>query len=169
MTTTAALVLFLAVLAAQRAGELVLSARNARRLLARGAREHAAGHFPLLVLVHVLFPILLVIDVLGLGARPGPAWPAWLALWFGAQALRCAAVRALGGRWTVRIFVLPGAPLVRDGPYRFLRHPNYVAVVLELVAAPMMFGAWRTALVVGAINLLALRVRIAEEERALGG
>ena len=169
MSETPGLGLFLVVLAAQRLGELVLSARNARRLVARGAREHAGGHFPLLVLVHVLFPLLLVVEVVGLGARPGPAWPLWLALWLGAQALRYAAVRALGERWTVRIFVLPGAPLVTGGPYRWVRHPNYLAVVLELLAAPMLFGAWRTALVVGVLDAFALRLRIAEEERALGG
>lgn len=162
------LVLFLVVLAAQRIGELVHSARNERCLRARGAREHAAGHFPLLVLVHVLFPVLLVGEVLGLGARPGPLWPLWLSVWLAAQALRYAAVRALGERWSVRIWVVPGEPLVRRGPYRFLRHPNYLAVVLELIAAPLAFGAWRTALVVSAIDLVALALRIRAEERALG-
>jgi methyltransferase len=164
-----ALVLFLVVLAVQRLAELLWSARNERRLAARGGREQGAGHFPLLVLVHVLFPVLLVAEVLSLGARPGPLWPLWLALWLVAQALRYAAVRALGERWTVRVWVLPGAPLVRSGPYRFLRHPNYVAVVLELLAAPLMFGAWRTALVISALNALALATRIRAEERALGG
>ena len=164
-----ALVLFLVVLAVQRLAELLWSARNERRLAARGGREQGARHFPLLVLVHVLFPVLLVAEVLSLGARPGPLWPLWLALWLVAQALRYAAVRALGERWTVRVWVLPGAPLVRSGPYRFLRHPNYVAVVLELLAAPLMFGAWRTALVISALNALALATRIRAEERALGG
>ena len=163
------LAMFLAVLAAQRIGELVLSARNERILAARGAREHAAGHFPLLVFVHLLLPALLVVEVLVLGARPGALWPLWLAGWLAAQALRYSAVRALGERWTVRIWVLPGAPLVTRGPYRFVRHPNYIAVVLELLAAPLMFGAWRTALVVSAVNALALAVRIRAEEKALGG
>jgi methyltransferase len=169
VTPGVTLVAFLVVLAAQRIGELVVSDRNARQLEALGAREHAAGHFPLLVLVHILFPVLLVIEVLVLGARPGPAWPLWLVLWMAAQALRYAAVRALGVRWTVRIFVLPGSPLVTGGPYRWLRHPNYVAVVIELLAAPLLFGAWRTALVVGALNAIALRIRIRAEESALGG
>lgn len=164
----AGLVLFLVVLAAQRSAELVHSARNERRLAARGAREHAAGHFPLLVLVHLLLPVLLVAEVLVLGARPGPLGPLWLVAWLAAQALRYAAVRALGERWTVRIWVLPGEPLVRRGPYRFLRHPNYLAVVLELAAAPLMFGAWRTALVVGVLNAVGLALRIRAEERALG-
>jgi methyltransferase len=163
-----ALVLYLSVLAAQRIGELVHSARNERRLRARGGREHAAGHFPLIVLVHALLPVLLVTEVVGLGARPGPLWPLWLLVWLAAQALRYAAVHALGDRWSVRIWVVPGEPLVRRGPYRFLRHPNYVAVVLELIAAPLAFGAWRTALVVSALDLVALALRIRAEERALG-
>jgi methyltransferase len=163
---SASMVAFLAVLAAQRAGELVHSARNQRRLLARGGREHAGGHFPLLVLVHGLFPLALAGEVLALGARPGPLWPLWLGLWLAAQALRYWAVATLGERWTVRIWILPGVPPVRHGPYRWLRHPNYLAVALELVAAPLMFGAWRTALAISALNLIALAIRIRAEERA---
>lgn len=165
----AALAVYLVVLAVQRVAELVHSAHNERRLRARGAIEHGAGHFPWIVALHALYPVVLAVEVLALGARPGPAWPLWLLLWLVAQALRYAAVATLGERWTVRIWVLPDAPLVRRGPYRWLRHPNYVAVILELVAAPMMFGAWRTALVVSVLNLLALRARIRQEESALGG
>jgi methyltransferase len=161
------LALFLVVLAAQRLGELLHSARNTRRLLARGARECGADHFPLIVLVHVLFPLCLMAEVLILGARPDRFWALWLGLWLAAQTLRFAAVRALGERWSVRILVLPGAPLVRRGPYRFLRHPNYVAVFVELIAAPLMFGAWRTAVAITLLDLVALRVRIRAEEAAL--
>ena len=162
------LALFLAVVIAQRMTELILSSRNARVLLARGAREHAAGHFPLLISVHVLFPIALVAEVLLLGARPGAMWVLWGAIWGLAQVLRYSAVRALGDRWNVRILVLPDTPPVRTGPYVWLRHPNYLAVVLELFAAPMMFGAWRTAIVISLLNLIALRVRVTAEERAMG-
>jgi methyltransferase len=165
----AALALFLVVLALQRGAELIHSARNTRRLMARGAREFGAGHFPWMVVVHVLFPILLVVEVLALGARPGKAWPFWLAFWLAAQALRYAAVRALGDRWSVRIVVPPGEPLIRLGPYRFLRHPNYLAVAVELIAAPMMFGAWRTAIVISFLDALVLRTRIRSEEAALRG
>lgn len=161
------LALFLAVLAAQRVGELLHSAANTKRLVARGAREHGSGHFALIVLVHALFPACLVAEVVALGARPGRLWTVWLGVWLAAQALRYAAVRALADRWTVRILVLPGEPRVRRGPYRFLRHPNYLAVVLELVAAPLMFGAWRTAIAISALDLVALRIRIRVEEAAL--
>lgn len=162
------LALFIAVVIAQRIAELVLSSRHARVMLVRGAREHDAGHFPLLIVVHVLFPIALVAEVLLLGARPSPLWPLWVGIWALAQVLRYAAVRALGERWNVRILVLPDTPPVRTGPYAWLRHPNYLAVVLELFAAPMIFGAWRTAILISLLDLIALRVRIRAEERALG-
>jgi len=165
----AALALYLAVLIAQRVGELVVSARNARRLLARGAREHGREHYLLLVLLHALFPLALVAEVVALQARPGGLAPLWLALWLAAQGLRYAAMRALGELWNARVLVLPGALLVRRGPYRWLRHPNYLAVVIEFVAAPLMFGAWRTALTFSLANLLALRIRIRCEARALAG
>ena len=160
---------YLVVLALQRIGELVHSARNVQRLRARGAREHAAGHFPLLIAVHVLFPLCLVTEMVALGSRPTALWPLALSLWLAAQALRYSAVWALGERWSVGVWVLPGEPLVRRGPYRFLRHPNYIAVVTEVVAAPMMFGAWRTAIAITLLNAVALSIRIRAEEAALRG
>lgn len=163
------LALFLAVLAAQRVSELCLSAVNTKRLEARGAREYGSRHFPLIVLVHALFPLCLVAEVVALGARPGRLWALWLVLWLGAQALRYAAIRSLGERWSVRILVLPGEPLVRRGPYRFIRHPNYLAVIVELLAAPLMFGAWRTAAAISLLDLVALGTRIRAEEVALRG
>lgn len=159
--------IFLGIVILQRLSELVVSARNARRVLARGGKEYGAGHFPWLVCVHVLFIAGIAAEVTFLGTRPGALWPLWFALWAGAQALRYAAIRALGERWNVRIIVVPGMPLVRTGPYRRLRHPNYVAIVIELIAAPLIFGAWRTALVVSVLNALALRTRIRVENEAL--
>jgi methyltransferase len=168
-STTRWFLAFLAVVILQRVSELFLSARNARRTIARGGREYGAGHFPWLVCVHVLFIAGMAGEVLLLGARPGRLWPFWLMVWLAAQALRYAAMRALGDLWNVRIIVQPGAPLVRTGPYRYLRHPNYVAVVAELVSAPLIFGAWRTALVVSVLNAFALRTRIRKENAALRG
>lgn len=158
---------YLGVLAVQRIGELVHSARNVARLRWRGAVEHSAGHFPLLVLVHVLFPIALVAEVLFMGARPWATWPAFLAAWLAAQGLRYWAVLTLGERWSVGIWTLPGERLVHGGPYRFLRHPNYVAVVIELAAAPLFFGAFRTAIAITLLNAFALSIRLRAEEAAL--
>ncbi len=167
-TLIAALVAFVVAVIAQRAFELALSARHARRLEARGAVETDAGHFPLLVLVHVLFPVSIVAEVVWQGARPGATWIAWMAAWIAAHILRFATMRALGDRWTVRIFVVPNEPLVRRGPYRVLRHPNYVAVVVELAAGALMFGAWRSAVIVSLLNAIALTLRVRAEDRALG-
>jgi methyltransferase len=159
--------LFVAALAAQRLFELGISKRHAAALKARGAIEHGKGHFPLLVLVHVLLLVGIVLEVVVLGARPPASWPLWALVFAAGQLLRYAAIRALGPFWNVRVLVVPGAPLVRTGPYRYLRHPNYVAVVMELLAAPLIFGAWRTAILVSALNGVALWIRIRCEERAL--
>lgn len=161
------LIAFLAFYAAQRGFELVLSARNVRYVRALGGVESGAAHFPLLVAVHALMPLALAYEVVELGVHPPRLWPAWLVAYGAAQALRYAAIRALGRRWNVRIWTVPGLPLVRHGPYRLLRHPNYVAVTLELLAAPLMFGAWRTAIAVSLLNAVALSVRLRVENRAL--
>ncbi len=160
---------FLAYYAVQRTAELALSARHARALLARGGHEHGAAHFPWLVLLHAAFPVALAAEVLALGARPGPLAPLGLAAWLAAQLLRLASMRALGGRWTARVIVVPGEPPVRTGIYARLRHPSYVAVAIELLAGPLMLGAWRTAVVFSLANVPALRARIRCEERALAG
>ena len=167
MTTRTAVMVFVGVVAAQRIGELVLSARNARKVRARGAREFGMRHFPFLVFVHVAFLVCLAAEVIVLGAHPTTLWPLWLALWVGAQALRYTAIRALGDRWNVRILVVPGEAPVRSGPYRFIRHPNYVAVAIELLAASMLFGAWRTAIAISLLDAAALWVRVRAENAAL--
>ena len=164
----AALIIYLVTLGVQRALELVISARHARQLAARGAREFGRGHFPLIVAVHALYPLALAFEVLGLGTRPPHTWPAWLAVWLAAQALKLWAIVSLGPFWNVRVWVLPGALPVRRGPYRYFPHPNYLAVALELVAAPMMFGAWRTAILMTTLNALLMAIRIPVEDRALG-
>jgi methyltransferase len=91
----------------------------------------------------------------------------WLGAWLGAQALRVWAIASLGAFWNVRVWVLPGTAPIARGPYRWLRHPNYIAVAAEFVAGPIMFGAWRTALVFSLLNAVAMMVRIPVEERAL--
>jgi methyltransferase len=164
----AALAVFLAALAFQRATELALSARHERRLRTRGAIEHGRGHYPWIVALHVSWPLLLIAEMVFAGARPGRSWPIWFVLLLLAQGLRVLALRALGERWTTRVWVLPGEPPLARGPYRWLRHPNYVSVAMELVAAPMLFGAWRTALIATLANVAAMAVRIPTENRALG-
>jgi methyltransferase len=158
---------FLAWYILERGAELVISARHSRALLARGGREFGQSHFPWLVVMHTLFPLALVAEVLLLHVRPGPLWPFWCAVWLGAQFLRGASMLALGGRWSTRVIVIPGEAPVTRGVYRWMRHPNYLAVVAELLATPLLLGAWRTAIVFSLANALALSVRIRCEDHAL--
>ena len=169
----------LLLVAAERAAELLLSRRNARLAFARGGVESAAGHFRWMTALHALFlPACAVEAYLG-ASHPGhdwivsPAayrWPSLLFLLVAllAQGLRWWAIASLGWRWNVRVIVTPGEPPVRRGPYRFVRHPNYIAVILELLAIPLVRGAWVTALLFSALNAVVLRIRIRDEERALG-
>jgi methyltransferase len=156
-------VVILALVTFQRLGELWLSNRNTRRLLARGAREYGRAHYPLIVAVHVLWLACLW------WLAPGrPVDGFWLALFVLLQIARIWVIAALGPRWTTRIVVLPDTPLVRRGPYRLLNHPNYVVVVGEIAVLPLVFGLWAVALVFTVLNAAVLAVRIREENRALG-
>jgi len=158
----------LALVAVERLAELLVSERNARAALARGGVEHGRGHYPAMVLMHALFLPSCAVEALLLPAPPPPAALLAVAAVLLAQGLRWWAVAALGGRWTTRVIVVPDAAPVTGGPYRFLRHPNYLAVVVEIACLPLAWGAWRTALVFSALNAAVLAVRIRAEERALG-
>lgn len=154
--------------AAERLFELVLSHRNAARSFARGGLEVGRGHFGIMRLMHTAFLVACVLEVVLLH-RTFVAWlgAPMLVLALAAQALRYWAIITLGDRWNVRVIVVPGEPAIRRGPYRWLRHPNYLAVVVELIALPLIHGAWLTALVFTCANALLLRVRIACENEAL--
>jgi methyltransferase len=156
--------------ALQRLAELALSRRHERRLRSRGAVEVGSGHYPWMVALHAAFLASCLAEVWWLDRPFVPALAAIaLAVLVAATALRVWSLRTLGGRWTTRVLVLPGAALVAGGPYRFLRHPNYLAVVLEMAALPLVHAAWATALAFSAANALLLRRRIRVEERALYG
>ncbi|MEO5616953.1 MAG: isoprenylcysteine carboxylmethyltransferase family protein [Candidatus Eisenbacteria bacterium] len=154
-------------LAALRLFELGLSARHLPTLRARGAVERGRSHFAGFVALHTLFPLALALEVFSGGARPPAFWP-WLLVPVGlAEVMRIAAMRALGDRWHVRVWVVPGEPPIRRGIYRWLAHPNYVAVVLEFATLPLLFGAWRTAIAASLFNAALLVLRLRVEERAL--
>jgi methyltransferase len=159
----------LALLAAERGVELAISRRNVRAAFAAGAYEMGRRHYRVMAAMHTLFLVSCAVEV-SLFARPFPGAVGFVALGFAlaAQALRYAAVSALGRRWNVRIIVWPLAPPVTRGPYRFVRHPNYAAVVVELACVPLVHGAFLTAAVFSIANAALLTVRIREEERALG-
>ena len=168
VSATALLGMLLAGVLGQRAAELRLARSNELRAREAGAREFGARHYPLFFVVHGAWLVMWVSEALRGGPQLGPGWQVWLALFLSAQGLRYWAITTLGPRWNTRILVLPGVAPVTDGPYRWLRHPNYGAVVIELAALPLVFGAWHTALVIGLANLtLLLGVRVPAEARAL--
>ena len=156
-------IVILALVTLQRLGELWLAKRNTRRLLALGAREHGPAHYPLIVSVHSLW--LATLWWLAL-ARPVHLF--WLALFVLVELARIWVLATLGTRWTTRIIVLPGEPLVRRGPYRFVNHPNYWVVTAEIAVLPLVFGLWQVALIFTLLNAAVLTIRIREENRALG-
>jgi methyltransferase len=166
-TQTAYLVL-IGLIVLERLMELVTTQRNARRLRARGGVAVGDRHFPAMVALHTGLLVAAPAEVLWLD-RPWLPWLGWTALAAvaGTMALRYWAIATLGDRWTTRIFVVPGEGPVTGGPYRFLRHPNYLAVVIEVAALPLVHTAWITALAASILNAWMLHVRIRAEEAAL--
>lgn len=152
----------------ERVAELVVSERHRRWSLARGGVESGAGHYPVMVLLHTGLLVGAVVEVplLDRPFLPWLGWPALVAVLL-AQALRWWCVASLGRQWCTRVVVVPGLPRVTRGPYRWLRHPNYVAVVVEGLALPLVHTAWLTAVVFTVADALLLRVRIVAEGAAL--
>ncbi len=160
---------FLGALYLERGAELLVSRRNARLAFAAGGVETGRRQFAVMVVVHALFPLACASEVLALH-RGFPGAVGWTALGvaLAAQALRWWVVATLGPRWNTRIIVVPGAAPVTAGPYRLVRHPNYLAVMIEALAVPLIHGAWVCAAVFACANAAVLSVRIPAEERALG-
>lgn len=156
-------IVILALVTLQRVGELWLSNRNTRRLLAQGAREYGREHYPLIVLVHVLWLATLWFFALG---RPIDDF--WLGLFVLIEIARVWVLVSIGRRWTTRIIVVPNEPLVRRGPYHFVNHPNYMVVVAEIAVLPLVFGLPFIAIIYTMLNATVLMIRVREENRALG-
>jgi len=152
----------LAVVTLQRAGELVISSYNTRKLVARGAVEVAARHYPLIVAVHAAW--LMSLWILG---RDQPVTMLALLFYLVLQGFRFWVMWTLGPRWTTRIIIVPGQPLVSAGPYRFLAHPNYAVVAGEIAVLPLVLGLPLLAAVFTILNAAVLAIRIAAENRAL--
>ncbi len=165
MTLTA---LVVAIVVVQRLSELMLANRNYRWAMRHGGREHGAGHYWLFVVLHSLWLVCMVVESLLLQPPVPTWWPLGLVLIMAAQVLRYWAITSLGRYWNTRIIVYDQMTRVQSGPYRYLRHPNYVAVVLEIAVIPMLVGAWYTALLFTIANgALLLCIRIPAEERVL--
>ena len=156
-------VALLAFVTLQRLVELPLARANTRRLLAAGGQEVGAGHYPLIVALHAAWLITLW------WLAPGrPVDIPFLLLFLLIEAGRVWVLRTLGNRWTTRIIVVPGEKLVESGPYRFVRHPNYLVVIGEIAVLPLVFGLWDIAIIFSLFNAVVLTVRIRAENRALG-
>jgi methyltransferase len=154
--------------ALERVAELVVSNRHVAWALAQGARESGRGHYPAMVALHTALLVGCVVEPWALARPFVPALGATMvALVVLAQALRWWCISTLGPRWSTRVLVVPGLPRITAGPYRWLRHPNYVAVVLEGAALPLVHSAWLTAAAFTLLNLALLRVRVRCEDAAL--
>ncbi|GAA4966030.1 isoprenylcysteine carboxyl methyltransferase family protein [Kineococcus glutinatus] len=169
MTSAVWFTVLIALTALERVAELVVSVRNARWALSHGGVESGRRHFPPMVALHtaLLAGCLAEVHLADRQFLPALGWPA-LVLAVGSQVLRWWCIATLGPQWNTRVIVVPGLSLVRRGPYRWLRHPNYVAVVLEGVVLPLVHTAWITALVFTVLNaVLLFGFRIPVEQRAL--
>lgn len=158
-----AIYVIIALVALQRLVEIRYAERNTKALLARGAVEVGRNHYPLIVALHTAW---LVAIAVALPHDPAIAW-GWLALFVVLQAARVWVIASLGPYWTTRIITLKDAPLVRRGPYKFVRHPNYLVVAGEIAAFPLAFGEVWVAVIFSVLNACVLAWRIREEESAL--
>lgn len=152
----------LAFVTVQRLGEVVYARGNERQLKAHGGIEYGADHYPLIVALHGLWLV-----GLWLSASGTPPQLSWLAAFGVVQGLRMWVLHVLGPRWTTRVIVIPGAPLICSGPYRFMSHPNYAVVAAEIFVLPMAFGLSFFAVTFSALNAVVLALRIRVEEHAL--
>ena len=153
----------LALVALQRLAELVVARRNTKQLISEGATEIGAAHYPLIVSLHSAWLMALFAWAV---FAPAPINMTWLLIYLVLQAFRLWVMVSLGRFWTTRIIVPRNAPLVRRGPYRFLRHPNYTVVVLEIAVLPLVIGAWPLAIVFSLLNAGILWMRITVENRS---
>ncbi len=161
-------VLLIALVGLERLAELVVAQRNLAWSRARGGVEFGASHYPVMVLLHTGLLVGCLVEVLMLDRPfiPALGWP-MLAVLIAAQGLRWWCITSLGRQWNTRVVVVPGAPRVTGGPYRLIPHPNYVAVVAEGIALPLVHSAWITALIFTVLNALLLSRRISIENSAL--
>jgi methyltransferase len=152
--------------ACERVAELVVSLRNAKWSFAQGGVESGRGHYPFMVALHTLLLAACMVEALHRPFIPALGWTMFAVVLL-SQGLRWWCISVLGHQWNTRVIVVPGLHLVAGGPYRWIRHPNYVAVVAEGIALPLVHTAWLTAVIFTVLNIPLLAVRIRTEETAL--
>jgi methyltransferase len=160
-------IIFISIIILQRGAELAVARSNEKWMKGRGAVEFGQRHYPWIVAVHSSFFVCYLLEVIIYEKNLSPFWPILLILFFLTQAGRIWALISLGKYWNTKIIVLPGAEVVRRGPYRFIKHPNYAIVAAEFLVIPLMFQAYITAALFTLLNLVVLSVRIPAEEKAL--
>lgn len=147
--------------------ELVIAKRNEKWLKQRGAVEFGKDHYRYLVTMHMLFFAVFVFEKIFFNCRLTPLWPAIFLLFILGQMMRVWIIASLGKYWNTKIIVLPNAKVVKNGPYRFMKHPNYCIVTLEFIVIPLLFSTYYTLFIFTLLNMFMLMIRIPEEEKAL--
>lgn len=160
-------IIFVFLLIGQRVFELLLAKRNEHRMKQKGAIEFGQSHYPIIVAVHFLFFVSLIIEWALVHSNLSPYWPIFLTLFLIAQYGRIWVLVSLGTFWNTKIIVLPEADIIKKGLYRYVKHPNYIIVAIELIVIPLLFQAYWTAILFTILNALVLCIRIPAEERAL--
>ncbi|NYF25495.1 isoprenylcysteine carboxyl methyltransferase family protein [Sporosarcina sp. JAI121] len=151
----------------QRLVELFVAKRNEKWMRSQGAFEVGTTHYPVMVTMHIAFFISLLAEVFLFGRLLSPEWILFLFIFLVAQVARIWCLTSLGKFWNTKIIILPGADVVQKGPYKLVRHPNYIIVATELLVLPLMFGAYFTAIIFTLLNVWMMSVRIPVEEKAL--
>lgn len=159
--------IFISIIIVQRVSELLIAKRNERWMKKQGAIEFGQSHYPFIVIVHSLFIICFIMEVVFFNKELSSSWPILFFLLLLIEVLRLWTLRTLGVFWNTKIIVLPNASVVKKGPYRFIKHPNYIVVAAEFILLPFIFEAYITAIVFSLLNVVILMIRIPAEEKAL--
>ncbi|MFJ7754064.1 isoprenylcysteine carboxyl methyltransferase family protein [Peribacillus muralis] len=159
--------IFIVLIAIQRLVELYIAKQNEKQLKVAGAVEYGESHYRWMVLMHVSFFVVLILEVLALERNVSALWPIWLTLFLVAQSGRIWVISSLGKHWNTKIIVVPDAEVVIKGPYKFFKHPNYIIVATEIIVISLLFNAFFTAILFTILNAWMMAVRIPLEEKAL--
>ncbi|KAF1679885.1 isoprenylcysteine carboxyl methyltransferase family protein [Bacillus sp. SKDU12] len=159
--------LLIAILIAQRAAEMAVARQNEQKVKQQGAMEFGESHYPYMIIMHILFFLSLMAEVLLMNKQPSSWWIAIAVAITTVQAVRYWALCSLGSYWNTKILVVPGAELVKKGPYKWMKHPNYTVVILEIVLIPLLYQAYVTMCLFSILNAAMLTVRIRTEDKAL--
>ncbi|MEI1421802.1 isoprenylcysteine carboxyl methyltransferase family protein [Bacillus cabrialesii] len=159
--------LLIVILIAQRAAEMAVARQNEQKVKQQGAIEFGESHYPYIIIMHILFFLSLIAEVLLMNKQPSSWWIGIAATIVSVQAVRYWALCSLGAYWNTKILVIPGAELVKKGPYKWMKHPNYTVVILEILLIPLLYQAYITMCLFSVVNAVLLTVRIRTEDKAL--